>query len=85
MGAGLVGTMVALVLGLLVASAKGRFDAQSNELTQVSVGVVLLDRTLALYGPEADGTRALLREYVDHRSKHNLSCLSELPSIFVFR
>ena len=61
LGMGLVGTMAALVLGLLVASAKGSYDAQSAELTQMSANIALLDRGLALYGPEAKEERALLR------------------------
>ena len=61
LGMGLVGTMAALVLGLLVASAKGSYDAQSAELTQMSANIALLDRALALYGPETKETRALLR------------------------
>jgi hypothetical protein len=61
---GLVGTMAALVLGLLVASAKGSFDAQSTELTQMSANIVVLDRTLAHYGPEAKETREALRNAV---------------------
>ena len=39
LGMGLVGTMAALVLGLLVASAKGSYDAQSAELTQMSANI----------------------------------------------
>ena len=58
LGMGLVGTMAALVLGLLVASAKGSYDAQGTELTQISANVALLDRALALYGPETKETRA---------------------------
>jgi hypothetical protein len=61
LGMGLVGTMAALVLGLLVASAKGSYDAQSAELTQMSANIALLDRGLALYGPETKEERALLR------------------------
>jgi hypothetical protein len=61
LGMGLVGTMAALVLGLLVASAKGSYDNQSAELTQMSANIALLDRGLALYGPETKETRALLR------------------------
>ena len=44
LGMGLVATMAALVLGLLVASAKGSYDAQSAELTQMSANIALLDR-----------------------------------------
>jgi hypothetical protein len=61
LGMGLVGTMAALVLGLLVASAKGSYDAQGTELTQISANVALLDRALAHYGPETKEARALLR------------------------
>ena len=53
--------MAALVLGLLVASAKGSFDTQSAELTEMSAKVILLDRFLAHYGPETKETRDLLR------------------------
>jgi len=64
LGMGLVGTMAALVLGLLVASAKGNYDAQSAELTQMSANVALLDRVLARYGPETKEMRAFLRAAV---------------------
>ena len=52
LGMGLVGTMAALVLGLLVASAKRSYEAQRAELTQMSANIALLDRILALYEPE---------------------------------
>ena len=61
LGMGLVGTMAALILGLLVASAKSSFDAQSSELTQASANIVVLDRVLAQYGPETREVRELLR------------------------
>ena len=64
LGIGLVGTMTALVLGLLISSAKGSFDAQSTELTQVSANIVLLDRVLAHYGPETTEIRQDLRGVV---------------------
>ncbi len=64
LGMGLIGTMTALVLGLLVASAKGSFDTQRNGLAQLSGNVIYLDRLLAHYGPEAKETRALLRSSV---------------------
>lgn len=64
MGMGLVATMSALVLGLLVSSAKSSFDALSNELTRASSEIILLDRTLALYGPESKEVRDQLRSSV---------------------
>ena len=60
-GMGLVATMSALVLGLLVSSAKNFYDTQSAELTQMSADVVLLDRLLAHYGPETKEVRDELR------------------------
>lgn len=64
LGMGLVGTMAALVLGLLIASAKSSFDTQSAELTELSSKIVLLDRVLAHYGPEAQECRDTLRSGV---------------------
>jgi hypothetical protein len=61
LGIGVIATMAALVLGLLVASAKNFYDAQSSELTQMSANVLLLDRVLAHYGPETKEARDLLR------------------------
>ena len=43
---GLIGTMAALVLGLLIASAKSFYDTLSSELTEMSANIVLLDRVL---------------------------------------
>ena len=56
--------MAALVLGLLVASAKGAYDTQSNGLTAVAAKIVLIDRSLAVGGSEAQGSRDLLRRVV---------------------
>jgi hypothetical protein len=60
----LTATMSALVLALLIASAKSSYDAQRSELTQLSANVILLDRVLAHYGPETKAARDLLRRYV---------------------
>jgi hypothetical protein len=61
---GLVATMSALVLGLLIASAQGTRKAQVDELNQLAAGLVQLDGVLAHYGPEALGARALLHRTV---------------------
>jgi len=85
LGMGLVGTMAALVLGLLVASAKGSYDAQSAELTRMSANIALLDRVLALYGSETKETRDLLRGAVSRIldqmwSKDGTSASSQTPT-----
>ena len=61
LGVGLVATLAALVLGLLIASAKTSFDQINDEFTQTATKVVVLDRTLARYGPETKEARELLR------------------------
>jgi hypothetical protein len=62
---GLVATMAALVLGLLVASAKGSYDTQKAEVIQMAGKVAFLDRMLAHYGPEAAEARAVLRRALE--------------------
>jgi Protein of unknown function (DUF4239) len=64
LGMGLVATLSALVLSLLISSAKNSFDAQSTELTQSSAQIVMLDRILAHYGPETEKARDMLRTAV---------------------
>lgn len=59
---GVVGTLTALVLGLVIGSAKHSYDEISSNLTRLTTDIILLDRALARYGPDASQTRALLRE-----------------------
>ena len=61
LGTGLIGTIAALVLGLLIASAKSSYDTQSTQIRQMTANVILLDNLLAEYGPEAAATRNLMR------------------------
>ena len=61
---GLIATMAALVLSLLIASANSVHDAQITELKAASANIVLLDRTLEFYGPEARAARDALRNIV---------------------
>src|SRR5215813_4467114 len=64
LGVALVATMSALVLSLLIASAKGAFDTRSNQLVQISTNIILLDRALAHYGPDTAQARSFLRQTV---------------------
>lgn len=66
LGAGLIATMAALVLGILVGAAKGSFDAVNTSITQGSARYIYLDRLLAGYGPEAKPIRDELRQAVEH-------------------
>jgi hypothetical protein len=58
---GLIATLSALVLGLLIASAQGSFQTQSNQIKQLTANVILLDNILVRSGPEAQPVRVLLR------------------------
>ena len=62
---GLVATMAAMVLGLLISSAKDSYDASRTQVIQMAAKITLLDRMLTLYGPEAGEARTALREAVD--------------------
>ena len=64
LGTGLIATLAALVLGLLIASAKTSFDKIKDEVTQAGSMAVQLDRTLAQYGPETKEARDLFRSAV---------------------
>jgi CBS domain containing-hemolysin-like protein len=61
---GMIGTLAALVLGLLISSANTSFDAVDTAITQSGAKVILLDRALANYGPETKEARFQLRNTV---------------------
>lgn len=64
LGVGLVGTMAALVLGLLIASAKSSFDAQSGHVRQITAQLIIVDNLLGEYGPETLPIRREMRAAV---------------------
>jgi hypothetical protein len=64
LGTSMIATMAALVLSLLISSAKGTFDRIKNDVNQLAADVVLLDRNMALYGPETREARDILRHTV---------------------
>ena len=61
---GLVSTMSALVLGLLVSSAKSSYDTERSEVIQMAAKVAFLDRVLAVYGPEAAEARVRFHDAI---------------------
>jgi hypothetical protein len=65
LGTGLIGTIAALVLGLLIASAKSSFDPQTGQIRQVTANIMLLDVLLAEYGPDAADARRALRKQTE--------------------
>src|SRR5262249_38712405 len=64
LGTGLVGTIAALVLGLLIASAKSSHDTQNRQVRKMTASIIQLDSLLAEFGGEARVARELLRRVV---------------------
>ncbi|HWS10480.1 MAG TPA: hypothetical protein VN362_21770 [Xanthobacteraceae bacterium] len=64
LGVGLIATIAALVLGLLIAAAKGSFDTQSGQVKQITADTILLDALLEQYGPEAQPIRVEMRSVI---------------------
>ncbi len=65
MGMGLIATLSALVLGLLVASAKSSFDGHKSGVQQLATDAIVLDRELANYGPGSQPAREKLRATIE--------------------
>lgn len=84
LAAGLIATLAALVLGLLISSAKSSFDTVSGDLERNALNVVRLDRALAQYGPEAQSLRQQLKHnygtWIELLASRNTTMLSMLDS-----
>ncbi|HYZ63293.1 MAG TPA: hypothetical protein VE650_12645 [Acetobacteraceae bacterium] len=65
LGVGVVATITALVLGLLISSVKGGFDQVNHDVQTFATRLILTDRALRLYGPGAEEARALLTRYTE--------------------
>ena len=59
---GLIATMSALVLGLLISSAKGSFDRINNNLIENAARVITIDHLLRDFSPETGKLRELLKQ-----------------------
>jgi len=58
-----VGTLSALMLGLLISDSSQAFSARHHEITRVSADFIRLDRLLRRYGPDAAAARSEFRRY----------------------
>jgi len=64
LGTGLIGTIAALVLSLLISSANSSFDTESGQVKRMTADIILLDRLLGQYGPETRASRDVLRRAI---------------------
>jgi hypothetical protein len=60
---GVIGTLTALVLGLLIAAASSSFNTKNQEVVLIAADVIQMDHLLRRYGPEAESSRDLLHRY----------------------
>ena len=67
LGAGMIATMSALVLGLLVSSAKNSYDVANADIAQIGAKFIALDELLAEYGPETKPLREQLKTTLAER------------------
>jgi hypothetical protein len=65
LGMALIASLTALVLGLVIATAKSAFDEQNSAIRHAAADILTLDRVLADYGPETKGCRDGIRRLVD--------------------
>ena len=64
---GLISTLAALVLGLMVASAKSSFDARAEDIREIAARIIILDQTLRDYGQSATDAREQLKNAIEAR------------------
>jgi Protein of unknown function (DUF4239) len=62
--AGTMATLIALIIGLLVSSAKDSYDVAAASITQGSAKIITLDYYLSGYGPEAGEVRDRLPQAI---------------------
>jgi len=60
--AGMMATLIALIIGLLVTSAKGNYDNTTSGITQSAAKIITIDYYLSNYGPDAKASRDLIRQ-----------------------
>jgi len=67
---GIIATLAALVLGLMVTSAKSSFDTRASDVREIAARIIILDRVLRDYGHEATDARDQLKTMVEARMEH---------------
>ena len=64
-----IGTLSALVLGLMISAANSSFSARSDEVRELSLQLIRLDRNMRRYGPEGDDTRVKLHTWAEAKTR----------------
>ena len=69
----MLATLSAVVLGLLTGSAISSLAEKEGELRAAAVQFIMLDRTLAAYGPETNDARKLLKQLLTAENEPDLA------------
>ena len=64
-----IGTLSALVLGLMITTANSSFSARTDEVRELSLQLIRMDRNLRRYGPETESARAQLRRWATAKTQ----------------
>ena len=64
-----IGTLSALVLGLMISAANRSFSARSDDVRELSVQLIRIDRNLRRYGPEADDARLAVHAWAKAKTR----------------
>jgi len=64
-----IGTLSALVLGLMISAANSSFSARADNVREVSLQLIRIDRNLRRYGPEADDARLALHAWAKAKTQ----------------
>src|SRR4051794_15267458 len=62
-----IGTLSALVLGLMISAANTSFSKRCDDVRELSLQLVRMDRNLRRYGTEANDARAKLHDWANFK------------------
>ena len=81
LGMGVIATITAVVVGLLISSVKDHFDLASRDVQALGADLIVLDRTLRFYGPDAAHARDLLARYTERVLKGTFPSGGQAPMV----
>jgi hypothetical protein len=76
---GMVATLAALVLGLLLAFAESSYRSKDDELTRLSSDLIRVHRLIHAYGPEAAKPEAMILEYAEQKRQSLFPLVRDRP------
>jgi hypothetical protein len=81
LGMGVIATITAVVLGLLISSVRDHFDLSSRDVQAFGADLIVLDRTLRFYGPDATHARDLLARYTQRVLEGTFPSSGQAPMV----